>query len=527
MVAATVGVTGAAALRPGRARHGAATAVWALVGAAAIAACDGEAIDQAPRATSVDLVIGVGSACVEQVDEIVVEVRAGAAVVTSRSLGSPTDTDLPMRVPVRVGPAPGAIYTAEATWVHAATSGGAGRAQTRQRVLFPDGTTGRIVLALACACLGEPCPEGQGCIERPSGSGVVACVPQTLCGDGACGPDESCETCPIDCATCAPPPACDGLASAPCKLLGAPCRRGATACKGGQITCVDADSVAAEGTPCGPDNAACDAAGVCVPCAAGAPCALPDAACSAGALDCSTTPPTCRESTTLPAGVPCGAGKVCTQDGACAACAGGASCSPGIACQRGEIDCSSGSPQCKVVGASEVGSPCDDGASCTVSDTCDEAGVCVGQPDTTSPGCAPCSAGAPCAAGGACERAEIDCSTGLPVCKLVGPSDAGTPCDDGASCTMNDACNGSGACVGAPAPSTTSGFPADPSSGVCVAVVYYCCEGGQPFDNAGPAGFGHEGPPGCAFNGAVSGVFCQQNFCRACAAPDCSDCPAP
>ncbi len=76
---------------------------------------------------------------------------------------------------------------------------------------------------------------------------------------------------------------------------------------------------------------------------------------------------------------------------------------------------------------------CDDGDAATENDLCDGAGACAGTPIACEP--MQCEDSASLDADGNCQRV---------------PSAAGTACNDGDLATGNDACNGSGQCVGNP-----------------------------------------------------------------------------
>lgn len=110
------------------------------------------------------------------------------------------------------------------------------------------------------------------------------------------------------------------------------------------------------------------------------------------------------------------------------------------------------------------GKPCDDGALCTVDDSC-VAGTCLGAPRPCSDGidctadscdeatgcvydgaqceCGPgvlCDDGEACNGVETCDLATLSCKAGTPIANNV-------PCNDGLICTENDRCTG-GACVG-------------------------------------------------------------------------------
>jgi hypothetical protein len=134
----------------------------------------------------------------------------------------------------------------------------------------------------------------------------------------------------------------------------------------------------------------------------------------------------------------------------------GASCDDGAFCTVGD-SCSSG------VCLGGTARSCDDGVACTSGDRCDEAA------DSCLPGAPSCAGGLTCDLGtGACTSDCSGCSIGG-VCYVDGDrnpanpcelcdasrsastwsSNDGARCDDGAFCTVGDSCR-AGSCVGAP-----------------------------------------------------------------------------
>jgi hypothetical protein len=93
--------------------------------------------------------------------------------------------------------------------------------------------------------------------------------------------------------------------------------------------------------------------------------------------------------------------------------------------------CDEGSDSC--TGADIAGISCDDAQFCTVIDTCNGVGACVG---ANSP-CPGEDVGPSCA--DSCDEATDGCTA---------PDDPGTSCSDGLFCTVTDTCNLSGICVG-------------------------------------------------------------------------------
>ena len=223
----------------------------------------------------------------------------------------------------------------------------------------------------------------------------------------------------------------------------------------------------------GPDAPECGSAADCA--------GLAVAACEVALC---TTAGTCEVVTTR--GAVCDDGDPCTWGDLC----GDSGCVPGT-----QPDCSSpgacwddgscdpGTGECAWEPLDQTAA-CDDGDPGTRLDACDGAGGCAGEAIPCEPGpCVPAAttngetcdlvlapAGAPCDDGslategdlcdgaGTCSGEPIDCTPGL--CVVSGEpnghgcswlyEDATTPCDDGDLATGPDACDGAGACVGAP-----------------------------------------------------------------------------
>ena len=180
----------------------------------------------------------------------------------------------------------------------------------------------------------------------------------------------------------------------------------------------------------------------------------------------------------------CSLGDACTADGTCAGtlddaqcndkkvCNGTETCSPG-GCVPGTplvppvdedpTDCMAPALVCDLFAGGfplvpvAVGTPCDDGQSCTLSDACDATGACVGSPDN-----AECDDGALCNGAETCD-AVLGCQAGAPPsppldkgCLSFGPCDEeqkGFPavpdpdaCDDQDPCTSDVCSTATGLC---------------------------------------------------------------------------------
>jgi len=120
-------------------------------------------------------------------------------------------------------------------------------------------------------------------------------------------------------------------------------------------------------------------------------------------------------------------GTVCDGAGICVECNNATQCT--------------GAGQCEVetcnanacgVGPGGAGQPCDDGAFCTLTDVCDNLGVCGGS-------------GSPCPGPDGDANCSESCNEVTNSCDA---DDGGmAPCEDGLFCTTGDTCNGSGTCL--------------------------------------------------------------------------------
>ena len=256
----------------------------------------------------------------------------------------------------------------------------------------------------------------------------------------------------------------------------------------------------AAGTPCSDGffctaTDTCNGAGACV--GAGNPCPGPDAD-----GDCSET---CNEASDMcnladPAGTVCDDGLFCTTNDVCdesGTCTGGGSPCPG---PDGDADCvescDEGTDSCTAPDFG--GSTCNDGLFCTVTDTCNGAGVCLGTgspcpgpdgdancsescddvfntcgaPDPVGAACSDglfCTATDTCNAAGLCEgvgdpcvnvgdgdsNCSEACDEGANSCSAPDPT--GSACNDGLFCTVTDTCNATGTCVGSGTPCNQAG----------------------------------------------------------------------
>ncbi|MEC9466873.1 MAG: PKD domain-containing protein [Myxococcota bacterium] len=304
---------------------------------------------------------------------------------------------------------------------------------------------------------GERCEAGW-CVEDPGAADDDACLEDSDCPDGqvcsaATGACVDAESIGGDIDLDAPPE-CETGAVRPCGIKTGACEYGEQTCEDGRFgECVggvgpvpevcdgldnDCDGdVDEEGSALCDDGLYCTGIEVCAmgQCQPGiAPsCDLMGGVCTDGVCDEETQGCVVVD---LGDGTPCDDGNLCSQGSVCAAgvCEGG---SP--------VDCAAAGDLCNVgvcnpeSGACEPdakpdGTACEDGAFCSVADSC-QAGVCT-------PGVArDCSAaGSACTDGGACDEDADQCVGGTPL--------TGTPCDDGQFCTVGDTCD-AGICLGA------------------------------------------------------------------------------
>lgn len=239
----------------------------------------------------------------------------------------------------------------------------------------------------------------------------------------------------------------------------------------------------------GPNLAvACDSHDLCAPglCGADSTCVPQPIVCNDG-NDC--TSDACVDGqcpyTDLAQGTPCDDAVNCTTEDICD---GSGSCG-GTAVTCGQIGdtcafetCNEATGTCDTSApvTAPTGTTCSDGVNCTVGDTCDASGACVGAPVV-------CGA----QIGASCTVETCDEATGA--CDGAAPALAasGTSCDDGARCTADDTCDASGTCAGTP---ITCGEQigdscrfetCNPESGLCddvsptLATVGTACESGQ------------------------------------------------
>jgi len=320
-----------------------------------------------------------------------------------------------------------------------------------------------------------------------------ACVLASNCQSGFCADGVCCN------AACngGPCDACSIAAGAPangtCTLLnGSVCNDGngctqtdtcqAGACIGGNpVVCPSPDQchtggvcnpgtgicsnpTKADGMACNDGNGctqtdACQA-GVCI---GGNPvvCPSPDQ-CHTGGV-CNPGTGTCSNPTKAD-GIACDDGNSCTQSDTCqsGACIGANSvvCPSPDQCHTGGV-CNPGTGMCSIPTNKAEGTSCNDGNGCTQTDTC-QAGVCIGANPVV------CPPPDQCHTGGVCNSATGMCSN---------PTKAdGVGCNDGNGCTQSDTCQ-SGACIGTnpvvcpPPDQCHAGGACNSATGVCSAIV--------------------------------------------------------
>ena len=320
------------------------------------------------------------------------------------------------------------------------------------------------------ACTDDLCAAGE-CIAVTQAN---ACLVGTACwGFGAKNPANPCETCsPLESQSSFVPLAAGSVCtdSDPC-TSGDVCQGGQ--CQGGApINCGD-------GNPCTADScvpgAGCSYLPIDGPCSDGKYCTVADSCyestCTGQKRDCSALDGICalgvcqetlegcvREA--APAGSPCDDGQECTGGDACvglavcqggavpACCASASDCDDKNSCTVDFCDVATGT--CGHDSAAADGGACDDGAWCTVDETC-SGSVCKGKPRSCVGASNVCNVGVCDELSKACvanPRADgTSCSSDGNACTddqcIAGACDhpANTePCDDGTACTFGDVC---------------------------------------------------------------------------------------
>ncbi len=134
-------------------------------------------------------------------------------------------------------------------------------------------------------------------------------------------------------------------------------------------------------------------------------------------------------------GTDCNDGLYCTGSETCTIGVCGSSTGDPCTGPDGDGDCAESCDETadNCTGPDTMGSSCDDGLFCTVTDACDATGSCVG-------------AGSPCPG----PDGDVDCveSCDETFDNCTDNDVNGSPCNDGLYCTANDTCNGAGLCVG-------------------------------------------------------------------------------
>ena len=185
---------------------------------------------------------------------------------------------------------------------------------------------------------------------------------------------------------------------------------------------------------------------------------------------------------------------LCTHTNVAGTCNDGSACTTGDTCSNGSCtgtavvcddakECTSDScvPASGCLFTPLPGQACDDGLKCTLTDTCNASGQCVGATKDcndnnvcTTDGCNTsngncthsnntltcddgnaCTSGDKCASG-ACSGTTITCNDGkactIDTCDTgtgcVYTADTGASCTDGDTCTVQDTCSGTGTCTG-------------------------------------------------------------------------------
>ncbi len=294
---------------------------------------------------------------------------------------------------------------------------------------FCDNPVGCVTLVLAAVA----CDDGSECtlLDACSGEGVCEGLLELDCDDANACTEDACDP-EVGCINESPEEACDDGDACTvdwCDPL--------TGCQTDLLTCDDENPCTAD--LCDPDegcqnptnNDACEDGDLCTgpdQCVAGECVGGPIDTCDDG-NDCTTD--ICQPAAgcfNLFNSNPCTDGNKCTKNDACSdgACKPGPplSCYDGNQCTINTCDPLSG---CKVTFDD---GPCNDMNGCTVNDTCNGAGACIGDPKV-------------CDDGNACTVNHCDQPYD---CVFLGVSKL--PCNDGNACTTGDLCNKFGQCVG-------------------------------------------------------------------------------
>ena len=335
----------------------------------------------------------------------------------------------------------------------------------------PSGCT-HVPVDSTCAPLSGPCSQAAceppiGCTSHPVAGACSdgdPCTVADACSDGACAPGAplACNAAsPCVMSVCVAGTGCiDILVEGPCEADGLSCTT--DSCQDGacvQIASPDCD----DGNPCTldgclgdgtcthtPSEGACDDGLYCTVgemcqaglCSGGQPmdCGAPTSCAVAWACDESLD--ACVATQAAKVGAPCDAdGSGCTVGDHCN---GKGTCVPGspVACPLPTTGCVMS--QCISLGPSThtcetstavAGTPCDDGAFCTVDDSCDASGACKPGPARVCEDWGPC--------------VKQTCNEAADKCDVGGDVANGTTCDDGDPCTYGEVC-ASGTCEPGP-----------------------------------------------------------------------------
>jgi hypothetical protein len=349
-------------------------------------ACTANCGSQVSTSAGLEAVLGIGATCAARLENIHMVVTSGSTTEMTKDFPIRTFSDLPISTQLPQG----------GTGTHDVNLlfdiKGIGTMPTQHLPLayqYADGSSGRVVLALACVCIGIQCPAGEYCVEEPAGTGRASCQPVAKCGNGICEPGEpgncpqdcsptcgngvcntgdgeNCHKCPVDCGSCCGDGVCDfGETPTSCPI---DCAKGATKGSCGNGKCDPTESCSTCPSDCCCSDSCCNNPG-------GACCAAPSGACCADpSSDCCTNPQ----------GVCCqdGPSAQCCVDPTSTTCASEGTCGDGT-CDPSE-DCGSCPEDC----------PCDAGSECGGADC---------QPVTCNPQCEGVDCGADDGCGNPCE----------------------------------------------------------------------------------------------------------------------------
>jgi hypothetical protein len=296
----------------------------------------------------------------------------------------------------------------------------------------------------------------------------------------------------------------------------ASCQGMAIVCASGSAVCT-AEGPKVNGTPCGP-SLYCDN-GACLACAEGVDCAPSGAPCDKGLVACTSGHALCNDQQTpAPDGQSCGTNEVC-DNGKCVTCAANVGCIPANPCHIGLTSCASGTSTCVDTGNAQP-----DLTACTGSDACNQnyackGGVCAGSNPVVCPASDSCHGAGVCTATtGVCSNPPLNgtrCDDGNS-CTQSDTCVNGTCMGTAITCSASDVCHAAGTCSGGvcsepvKADGTICGSNASCQNAVCSCDMGYVLSGSCVVENECADGTERCGGVGgtCSKTAGVVGYTC-------------------